>query len=132
MRAYIAATDREWYDYLSGKPDLEEVNFWQPRPWGGRFRVLDRGQPLLFKLRAPDNAIVGGGFFERYATLPLSLAWRAFGVKNGAASLEAVRDRISRLRRSNSPWWEDYEIGCILLTEPFFWPEELWIPQPEN
>lgn len=132
MRAYIAVTDHSWYEFLSAWEAVDEVNFWQPNPWGGEFRVLDRGQPLLFKLRAPHNAIVGGGFFERYATLPLSLAWRAFGEKNGAPTLEAVRDRIGRLRREETQWWEDYEIGCILLTEPFFWPEELWIDQPEN
>jgi hypothetical protein len=28
--------------------------------------------------------------------------------------------------------WEDPDIGCILLVEPFFWPEELWISQPED
>jgi putative restriction endonuclease len=28
--------------------------------------------------------------------------------------------------------WEDPDIGCILLVEPFFWPEELWIPQPAD
>lgn len=132
MRAYVAVTDREWFDFLARQDDVDEVNFWQPNPWGGEFRVLDRGQPFLFKLRAPDDAIVGGGFFERYATLPLSLAWRAFGKKNGAPTLEAVRERIARLRRDDAPWWEDYEIGCILLAEPFFWPEDRWIPQPAD
>ena len=24
------------------------------------------------------------------------------------------------------------DIGCILLVEPFFWPEELWIPQSDD
>jgi putative restriction endonuclease len=94
--------------------------------------VLRRGEPLLFKLKHPVNAIAGGGFFESYTELPISLAWDAFGVKNGAASLQAVRERIVRLRHGRTEWYEDFQIGCILLVEPFFFPEELWIPQPED
>lgn len=82
--------------------------------------MLRRGEPFLFKLRSPINAIVGGGLFEHYTELPVSLAWNAFGVKNGAATLMDVRARIERLRRVDTPWWEDYTIGCILLAEPFF------------
>lgn len=132
MNAYVAVTDRDWFDFLSAQPHLDEVNFWQPKPWGGAFRALRRGEPLLFKLRAPVNAIVGGGFFERYDTLPLSLAWDAFGIKNGAASRQAVWDRIARLRSDRPAWYEDFSIGCIILVEPFFWPEQLWIPQPAS
>jgi putative restriction endonuclease len=132
MNAYVAVTDRDWFDFLSATPNLDEVNFWQPKAWGGEFRVLTRGEPLLFKLKAPYNAIAGGGFFEYYADLPLSLAWDAFGIKNGAASRQAVWERIARLRRDNPAWYEDFTIGCIVLVEPFFWPEELWIPQPAD
>lgn len=132
MNAYVAVTDRDWFDFLTAQQDVDEVNFWQPKPWGGQFGVLRRGDPLLFKLKAPTNAITGGGFFEHYADLPLSLAWDAFGNKNGAASKQAVWDRIARLRRDNPAWYEDFTIGCIVLVEPFFWPEELWIPQPDD
>jgi putative restriction endonuclease len=132
MNAYLGVTDRDWFDYLSAQLDVDEVNFWQPNPWGGAFGVLRRGEPFLFKLKAPVNAIAGGGFFERYEDLPLSLAWNAFGIKNGAASLQAVRERLVRLRGGNVPWYEDFVIGCIILAEPFFWPERLWIPQPAS
>jgi putative restriction endonuclease len=132
MNAYVAVTDRDWFDFLSSLPDVDEVNFWQPNPWGGQFGVLRRGEPLLFKLKKPFNAIAGGGFFECYADLPLSLAWDAFGVKNGAPSKRAAWDRIARLRRDRPAWYEDFTIGCIVLVEPFFWPEELWIPQPDD
>lgn len=132
MNAYVAVTDRDWFDFLSAQGGVDEVNFWQPRSWGGEFGVLRRGEPLLFKLRAPVNAIAGGGFFEYYAELPMSLAWDAFGIKNGAAALQAVRERIVRLRRTPSDWYEDFTIGCIVLVEPFFWPQELWIPQPTD
>ena len=132
MNAYVALTDRGWFDFLAAQPDVDEVNFWQPHPWGGRFGVLGRGEPLLFKLRAPTNAIVGGGFFEHYTTLPFSLAWRAFGPKNGLATQQSFWDRIAQLRREEMAPYEDPDIGCILLVEPFFWPEELWIPQPDD
>jgi len=130
MNAYLAATDKDWFDFLSAKEVVDEVNFWMPKPWGGRFRVLQRGQPLLFKLKSPHNAIAGGGFFEHYTELPISFAWDAFGEKNGAPTLDAVRQRIGRLRRETPRPWEDYTIGCIVLVEPFFWPEELWIRDP--
>ncbi|MGQ0562143.1 MAG: HNH endonuclease [Gemmatimonadota bacterium] len=132
MNAYLGVTDRDWFDFLSSQEGVDEVNFWQPNAWGGAFRVLRRGGPFLFKLRAPINAIVGGGFFEYYVDLPLSLAWDSFGIKNGAASLQSVRERLVRLRREPTPWYEDFTIGCIILVEPFFWPEELWIPQPQS
>jgi putative restriction endonuclease len=132
MKAFVAITDRDWFEFLAARDDVDEVNFWQPHPWGGRFQALGRGEPLLFKLRSPVNAIVGGGFFEHYTTLPFSLAWRAFGPKNGTATQQALWDRIARLRREAMARWEDPDIGCILLVEPFFWPEELWIPQPED
>jgi putative restriction endonuclease len=132
MNAYVAVTDRDWFDFLAAQDDVDEVNFWQPHSWGGEFGVLRRGEPMLFKLKAPNNAIAGGGFFEYYADLPMSLAWDAFGKKNGAASLQAVRERIARLRRKSTEWYENFTIGCIVLVEPFFWPEEWWIPQPRD
>lgn len=130
MRAYVAQTDSAWFDFLSLQPGIDEVNFWMPNPWGGRFGVLRRGEPLLFKLKGERNAIAGGGFFEHYTDLPISLAWEAFGTKNGAPSLETVRESIARLRRERPGPWSDYTIGCILLVEPFFWPREMWIPDP--
>lgn len=132
MNAYVAPTDFRWFSFLSALEGVDEANFWMPNPWGGRFRVLQRGEPLLFKLKSPHNAIAGGGFFEHYTELPISLAWEAFGVKNGARSLDEVRASIARLRKDQPRPWEDYTIGCILLVEPFFWPEEAWIPEPED
>ena len=135
VKAYIAVTDKRWFEHLRmlyRRRRADEVNFWTPNRWGGRFRVLERGQPLLFKLRSPDNAIVGGGFFEHYSDLPISLAWQSFGEKNGASSLAEIRQRTARLRRDHPRRWEDYTIGCILLAEPFFWEEKDWIPQPED
>lgn len=135
MNAYVAVTDKQWFDHLralSRREPVEEVNFWTPKPWGGQFGVLQRGQPLLFKLKKPHNAIAGGGFFEHYTELPISRAWDAFGKKNGAASLNDMRNRIARLRSDAPRPWEDYKVGCILLAEPFFWDDANWCPQPRG
>lgn len=124
MKFFIAVTDNDWFTLLSQlQPD--EVNFWNPGGVG--FKALLPGQPFLFKLHAPLNAIVGGGYFAHPTQLPLSLAWDAFGEKNGAESLGRLRDMINKRRKDAEP---NPMIGCILLNQPFFWPRELWIPQP--
>lgn len=131
MKAYVAVTDNSWYRFLRARPEFEEVNFWQPS--GGRpFRTLAAGHPFLFKLHAPDNFIVGGGFFIHWSLLPCSLAWDAFGEKNGGSSLEEMRRRIERYRRTPPDPSEDYKIGCILLQDPFFFDEVDWIPTPQD
>lgn len=130
MNAYVAATDPDWFHFLRDQNDVDEVNFWYPRPWGGTFGVLSDGQPLLFKLKRPHNHIAGGGFFKRYTEVPLSIAWDWFGIKNGAATHTDVWRRITRLRRETPRPWDDPTVGCVLLVEPFFWPEDLWIAEP--
>src|SRR6266568_4507883 len=93
MKAFVAITDNEWYEFLRHQPTLREVNFWQPG--GGRqFRALDPGQPLLFKLHAPKNVIAGGGYFATFSILPMSLAWQTFELQNGAPTREAMHERI--------------------------------------
>ncbi len=69
MKAYVAVTDGDWFRFLRSKPDLDEVNFWQPG--GSRtFGVLQIGELFLFKLHYPDHFIVGGGFFAHSSVLP--------------------------------------------------------------
>jgi putative restriction endonuclease len=131
MRAYIGVTDRDWYRFLKAQPMLEEVNFWQPSAGGG-FRALSLGQPFLFKLHYPDNAIVGGGFLATYSPLPVSMAWETFGVENGAPTLEEMRRRIEHYRKAAPDLREDYTIGCIILEDPFFFEERDWIPAPAD
>lgn len=128
MKLWVGVTDSSWFEYLAQlAPD--EVNFWQPS--GTRaFRVLQPGEPFLFKLHSPNNFIVGGGFFVRYSALPASLAWDAFERKNGVTSLQELRARIKKYRRTDLV--VDPVIGCNVLAEPFFWPRELWIPIPSN
>lgn len=89
---------------------------------------------FLFKLKGRDGAIAGGGVFSHASLAPLSLAWEAFGDKNGNPTLLDMRETIAALRREKTPLGprEDPVIGCRILTEPFFWPPESWIPVPDS
>lgn len=128
MKFYLGVTDPGWYNFLA-QQNPEDVNFWQP---GGtlRFRVLEPGQPFLFKLKSPYNAIGGVGFFSSHTFLPLSMAWEVFGYGNGCSSLEELKRMIIPLRKDRSD--TDPKIGCIVLTNPIFFKERDWIPVPEN
>lgn len=131
MNSYLGITDSGWFEQLRRQPELDEVNFWQP---GGsrQFQALAPGELFLFKLHSPRDFIVGGGLFAHSSLMPISLAWSAFGRKNGVASLAEMRDRTLRYRRSTTQGREDFTIGCILLTQPFFLPEESWIRVPHD
>jgi putative restriction endonuclease len=128
--AFIGVTDYDWYRFLAAQPGIDEVNFWKP---GGQqnFAALHPGEPFLFKLHAPRNAIVGGGFFAHFTRLQISMVWEAFGPKNGAVSLPEMRRRVEKYRRAGTSN-EDYSIGCILLQQPFFFDETEWIPAPAD
>ena len=126
----IAVTDGDWFETLRFRTDLEEINFWAPSPKA--FRALQPGELFLFKLHAPRNVIVGGGIFAYANKLPCSLAWQAFGVGNGAQSEQEMRARIARYRRADPTDRSDFEIGCRILTQPFFFEESDWIPAPPS
>ena len=98
MRAFVAVTDRDWFEFLRARPDLDEVNFWQPsarRPFG----AIQPGELFLFKLKYPWHAIVGGGMLAWSSVFPYPYVWELFEEKNGAATFGEMRERIGRLRR---------------------------------
>jgi putative restriction endonuclease len=128
VRLVVAVTDRDWFDHLRQQPALTEINFWSPSPKS--FRALEPGELFLFKLHAPINMIVGGGIFAFANVMPLQLAWEAFGPANGARSLGEMRSRIERYRRPEADRTGAFEIGCRILTQPFFLPESQWIAPP--
>lgn len=99
MRAYVGVTDGDWFEVLRVQPNLDEVNFWQP---GGNrvFQQIAPGELFLFKLHSPHNYIVGGGLFAHATILPISLAWSAFEIRNGAHDLPEMRQRVAKYRRS--------------------------------
>jgi len=135
MRLYAGVTDQDWFDFLRAQPGIDEVNFWQPSP-SAEFRILSKGDLFLFKLhrsaRTQDrDLIAGGGVFVSYSVLPISLAWEAFEHRNGTRTYSEMRQRLLRYRRIPDNPHEDFQVGCIILTQPFFFDESLWFPAPE-
>lgn len=126
----VAVTDGDWFNQLRRQPDLVEVNFWSPSPRA--FRALQPGELFLFKLHAPINMIVGGGVFASSTIMPLTLAWEAFGTANGVTSLAEMRSRILRYRKMDPATTGPVEIGCRMLTQPFFLAETAWFPPPAS
>lgn len=129
MRFWLGVTDNRWYANLAAEDGLDEVNFWHPR---GRppFTTLPEGTPFLFKLKRPYHHIAGGGFFIKYESLPLDLAWDAFERKNGARSHEEFQRLITDARGKDAD--PDRDIGCSILGEPFFLPRDQWIPVADD
>lgn len=127
MTLYLATTDASWFRFLH-REHPDEVNFWQPGG-GQNFKILPRGGPFLFKLKAPLNAIGGLGFFATQTRLPLSVAWEIFGKENGTDNPEVFRKMVTQYRKDGEP---NPVIGCIVLTDPVFFDEADWISAPSN
>ncbi len=128
MRLFVGITDKNWFEQLSvSQPD--EVNFWKPGEKGA-FGVLGPGELFLFKLHAPHNFIVGGGYFVKFSRLPLSIAWSAFGEKNGVTSHAQFLARVRKYRAGIVR--PDPSIGNIVLTQPFWFGRDEWIPTPAD
>ena len=129
MRAYVGVTDNDWYRFLAARPELAEVNFWQPS--GSReFHVLTPGEPFFFKTHYPHNRVVGGGFFSDSARLRVSEAWELFGEANGVGSVEQMMARIGHYRRSPIGGGEDPDIGCLFIRDVRFFPADATMEPP--
>lgn len=132
MKAYVGVTDSEWWRFLAANPSISEVNFWQP---GGAhdFKVLQRGEPFLFKTKWNDgNRLVGGGYFEGFVRLTISEAWNFFGEGNGVRSLDEMRSRISQYRREPIQPGEDPVVGCVMLNDVKIVPEDMQLDAPTD
>ncbi|HUS01890.1 MAG TPA: HNH endonuclease [Chitinophagaceae bacterium] len=128
MKLYVGITDNSWYNYVSSiNPD--DVNFWQP---GGssNFKVLDKLEPFLFKLKSPNNAIGGVGFFSSHTFLPMSMAWEVFGNKNGCNTFYEFQKLILQYRADKTNI--NPTIGCVVLTNPVFFKTEDWLEVPAD
>jgi putative restriction endonuclease len=122
-------TDDTWYRFLAARPDVTEVNFWQPS--GAReFRILAPGEPFFFKTHYPHNKVVGGGFFSDSALLRVSEAWEFFGPANGAENVEQMRARVGRYRRAPIGTSQDPVIGCLFVRDVRFFPADAVMAPP--
>ena len=129
MQIYVGITDYNWFQFLKERKS-DEVNFW--KPGSQPFKALQENDLFLFKLHAPHNYIVGGGYYVKYSLLPTYLAWDAFGEKNGTSSLQDLNCAIEKYRARNNIIVQNPQIGCIILTDVFYFDEQDWIPAPEN
>jgi putative restriction endonuclease len=131
VNVYVYPTDRDWFQFLSREPSVDEVNFWRP---GGKqpFRQLQPGDLFLFRLGAPDAMIAGGGTYTHFSFAPIEKAWEAFGRKNGTADYDTFLRLLGRYKRRDATPEQvaGENIGCIVLTAPFFLPRARWIGVP--
>lgn len=121
----MGVTDYGWFDFLAARGDLDEVNFWRP---GGSVLRAASGAPFLFKLKAPYNSVAGVGFFEYSDRMSIADAWEFYGEKNGAATINSLIESIRRNRDASVS--RQHVIGCLILSQPTFFPKERWIQQP--
>jgi putative restriction endonuclease len=127
MKLYVGITNRDWFQFLRAR-NAFEMNFWHPRATTG-FNVIKPGEWFLFKLKYPENKIVGGAYLVRHTVLPLDLAWDVFGEANGCISFEAFKQRIALMRGDSE---RNPQIGCTVLTDPFYLSDtESW-PAPTD
>src|SRR5207302_8361923 len=100
------------------------------------FKALDPGEPFFFRLKSPHNAIGGFGYFALFSgLLPVSVAWEVYDVANGAPTYEAMRERLLRIRKRfdmESEPKQDFKIGCVLLTQSVFLPDDEWVRMPAD
>jgi putative restriction endonuclease len=126
---YVGNTDNDWFDFLASLSGVDEVNFWKPST--GNFKAIGEGERFAFRLKSPRNKIGGFGTFVKSSSLPIQMAWEAFGTKNGVPSLSALVAAIARYR-TNELVTPSTFIVCRVLVEPVFLPPELWFDLPAS
>lgn len=131
MKIWVGVTEIAWFEYLRQHAPWVEVNHWLT---GGSnpLQSLDRHELVLFKLKSPKNVIAGGGFFSHASSLPARLAWDIFGQANGTPDFHAMQEVTQKHSKESNASGYGYEIGSIILRDPFFFHESEWIPTPDD
>lgn len=109
----VGITDLDWFKVLRTIPLDGLVNWWTPTDWS--LKSMHKGERWYFLLKSPIRKIGGFGIFERYDTMSIAAAWKNFGKRNGALSLEQLEQRTEKYRARTSARRGD-GIGCILLS----------------
>ena len=133
---FLANTDRAWFDFLSSRAirgRVDEVNFWLPKA-RTPMKQMAPGEPIFFRLKKPDYAVVGYGFFAHFEVLDLLTAWATFGWKNGDVDRGSFLRRIGGYRGQDlhEPGVRTEPLGCTILRDATFWPPQRWIPWGEG
>ena len=96
--AVRTVTDQSWFDFLSASAPHDEVNFWAP--FGIRqFQAVGPASCSCSSCTRPTTVLPVGVSLGHASNVPLSLAWDAFGSKNGVETLQAMRGRNVHYRR---------------------------------
>lgn len=130
MRTFVGVTDIGWARFLEARPYLDEVNFWLPSANVG-FAALQPGERFLFKTHAPENLLVGGGFYEAYVALRVSEAWAFFGEGNGVLGPDALKAATGRYATRIEAGTADPTIGCVILRD-VTWFGSWSVPAPTS
>ncbi len=130
VRGYFGITDVGWYEHLSRTPDPKDANFWRPSTRAYRLPI---GTPFIFKLKAPEHAVAGFGFFAGFTVLPDWLAWDTFGEANGVSNLDELRKRLGTIRKGARIESDPQgRIGCALVAEVRLLARSDWIRAPAD
>jgi hypothetical protein len=133
---FIANTDRAWFDFLASRAvggRVDEVNFWLPKATRP-LKAMSSGEPLFFRLKMPDCAVAGYGFFAHFAVIDLHTVWSTFEWKNGDPDKQQFFSRIGNYRGVDllDPMAKPDPIGCMVLRDATFWPQSRWISWRED
>lgn len=132
--AAVANTDERWFGHFvrnGVRRVVDEVNFWRPISQDSRFGVVGVGGPFFFRLKAPQRAIAGYGFFGGSLQMTVATAWEIFGEKNGDATYSSFLSRIAGYRRGYGQDVRDLgsqKIVCLVIREAVFLPPSEWLP----
>ena len=143
---YLGITDKKWYSFLKEEYGIgligEKVNFWTNRT--ERVKKFEEGELFLFKLHNIKDSdekgqIVGCGNFDYYEKMTISEAWEKFGRRNGAESLDSLKESLKKHKYKNKKKYkkeenleESTEIGCIILKNVIFFDEDKWRKEPDD
>jgi putative restriction endonuclease len=117
VEPYVAVTNPVWFRHLRAQAGaggaLDEVNFWNPG--GTPLKRFQPGDPVFFRLKAPDRRIGGYGFFAAFHPLRLAEAWAFFGTKNGCDDPFALAALTGKTLADR--------VGCTILRRVTCWPD---------
>ncbi len=131
MKLFVGNTDIGWYRFLRNNDLTTEANFWRPSAQDRRVSVIQPGELFFFRLKSPISKIAGYGVFRHHDLWPLSWAWDTFGQENGCASRDELVKMIGPHRQeTDRKTAGDWLIGCTVLSDLVFYPEELWLDMP--
>lgn len=133
---YLGITDTNWFKFLRAKKDQigRYINFWTPGT--KNFKAIKPGELFIFKLHAEkskgeNGEIVGGAYFDGFEQMSVSEAWDRFGYGNGTESKFELKAAIDEYRVRNN-MYQNSDIGCIVLRDPFFFDDDKWIESPRD